>query len=437
MTYHQTWDLDKASKSVAGNQGIVARVIRRADGAVGALKVLKVVDRNSTERTKRFEMEIAALRHLNCSNVPRVLEDGKDENGAPYFISEWNPGLTLQGFVSGQPQTLEKALDICSQLVNILEQVHAQKVVHRDIKPDNMILNCDGRLSLVDFGIAWFSRQDPISELTEVHGTRLGNFFLVLPEFYGNQDKRDHRSDLTFAVGILFFLLAGVKPVQLREAGVRPPHRTDMASRFRSDAMADQRWPLVQSIFDVGFSINPDHRYQSAVELQAALRRVINFSNGTQLSADTRLREALASHHAVRVAVDEQIDEIEQNLMSAMVEVASGVGAIAKEHGFTGPVNQSAVDRPGEVVSVLWQFKRVDHNEPNVFYRIRACLVAEKKSNVELRLTAAHPHISTLDNLYYTGRSTDVAGLILAGKQQAAQIVADALDDLTSKFPAR
>jgi serine/threonine protein kinase len=437
MTYRQTWDIDKTSKSIAGNQGVVACVIRRTDGVLGALKVLKTADLCKTERTKRFQMEIAALKHLGCPGVPRILEDGYAESGAPYFIAEWMQGETLQRYVSGNALALESALAICDQLINILEQVHAQEVVHRDIKPDNMILSRDGRLSLVDFGIAWFNQQDLESELTEVHGTRLGNFFLILPEFYGSQDKRDHRSDLTFAVGILFYMLTGAKPVQLRDAGVRPPHRTAAASKFRDDAVADPRWPLVQSIFDVGFSINPDRRYQTAAELRAALHRVINFSNSNQLSADTRLREALASHHAARVTMDEQIDEIEQDLLGAVVEIASGVGAIAREHGFDGPVNQSAVDRPGEVVSVLWQFKRIDHNEPKIFYRVTARLVGEEKNSVELRLTAVHREISTLDNLYYTGRSADVAGLILAGKQQAPQIVADVLIDLTSKFPMR
>jgi len=104
--------------------------------------------------------EVSSLEAVAGNGVPRVLEHNMNsagQRGTPlYVITEWVEGMTLSRYVSGKPRPIEEALRLTRELASILSRCHSVKVYHRDIKPDNVIVDPDlAGLTLVDFGIAW------------------------------------------------------------------------------------------------------------------------------------------------------------------------------------------------------------------------------------------------------------------------------------------
>ena len=140
---------------------------------------MRPVDAQRTERVSRFRTEVEVLRHLAVAGVPRVLAAGESVNGIPYLISEWIDGKTLTHTVNGRGMPLHTSVVITLQLANLLLDIHAKDVVHRDIKPDNLMIDQHQRLWLVDFGLSWLSGPED-EQLTSVAGSRIGNHFLVL-----------------------------------------------------------------------------------------------------------------------------------------------------------------------------------------------------------------------------------------------------------------
>ena len=432
MSWTQEWRIDSSSRIQHGNQGSVVRVFDCTERQ-GALKRMKPVDLERSERLARFTAEAAILEKLNIPGVPRVLERGVDDEGAPYFISEWVEGRTLTNVVNGRPQPLHHAIDVCQQLVHLLEAVHAQGVVHRDIKPDNLLVSEKGKLWLVDFGISW-NNNAVDQQLTEAAGSRIGNYFLTLPEHLENAEKRDLRSDLTQAVGILFYLLTGRKPSQLRNSFLHAPHeREPEASELRARIEGTQLTALL-SLFDVGFAQTLPHRFQCAEQLlfrlvQLGQRQAQESSRGDQLSL------AKASYLAARQAIDASIDEIEAKLVTAVKTVSSRVAAVAAREGFEGPhPTATQVVRPGREVATLWKMCQKGHGEPCIFYKLRACLVGTRQEILELRLTAQHSPVSTVDKMYFQVPAADITGFVSAAEKIADEILGDAIRDLTRRI---
>lgn len=433
MTWRQQWAPDISAGTRTGNQGTIRKVISQA-GQFGALKLMNSQDVLRTERVARFDAETLALQHLDVFNVPKILEAGKESSGAPYFICEWVEGKTLQNFVSGSPQPLKLALKLSLQLAKILAAVHAQNVVHRDIKPDNLIVCQDGTLWLVDFGISWLDTKSGDQNLTILNDSRMGNHFLALPEFVGRDEKRDPRSDVTQAVGILFFLLTGAKPSQLRDAYLRPPHKGLLAEKFLPANTANPSWYKVLTIFDIGFAQTLTHRFQTAQQLYEHLDAVEDPVTVRE-EASPALAAARMRFETARMAIASQIDEVESNMLYALNQIATSVDSVAAAEGFNGPSkNACLVERPGYEIAVLWSMNHIRNNEPRIFYKLRACLFGEDNNRVELRLTAQHKNISTLDKRYYETFATDTTGFVTAGEACAREIFIDALEDLTRKY---
>lgn len=142
--------------------------------------------------------------------------------------------------------------------------------MHRDIKPGNIIFrgNILGDIVLVDFGMSY--HEEASANVTPT-GEEVGNRFLHLPELACESSlKRDPRSDVTFCGGILFFLLTGVRPVQLSDQDGRMPHqRLDAVSKLASHAGLDTDHLL--ALFDRAFDFRIDHRFQDAGALADAI----------------------------------------------------------------------------------------------------------------------------------------------------------------------
>lgn len=142
-----------------------------------SIKVLKEQFVHDEAFTRRFQREAEAVSRLSHPNIVRFYDVGK-ENGVPYIVMEYVEGESLKEKISRHaPLPVEEAVRIAMQICDALAYAHSQQIVHRDIKPHNVLLTTDGQVKVTDFGIAQAS-----SEATITHGTVLGSVHYCSPE---------------------------------------------------------------------------------------------------------------------------------------------------------------------------------------------------------------------------------------------------------------
>ncbi len=232
--------------------------------------------------------EVAALRMLAGHGTPRVLEskvDSWEEEGTPlYVIMQWVDGPTLSQHLASGPRPRDEAITIACQLAEILERCHDVGIQHRDLKPDNIILD-HGDVNnpvVVDFGMSW-SRTDEEQARgfnTPAH-QELGNRFLRLPEHAPGAPRHDFRSDVTMLIGILFFLLTGKAPRVLVDERGRLPHERPAA--IPVEVERHPLWQLIRRTFRVGFQQEIDLRFASAKQLKDLLSTPLKVTERSEL----------------------------------------------------------------------------------------------------------------------------------------------------------
>ena len=202
----------------AGGMGVVYRAhdeVLRRDVAV---KVLPAAASADPDRLRRFEQEARAASSLNHPNILAIYDFGEHE-GSPYVVTELLEGRTLREQMGGRALPVRKAVEYGIQIARGLSAAHEKGIVHRDLKPENLFVTNDGRVKILDFGIAKLVRPSGVEEgagettaqtQTEA-GAILGTSGYMSPEQIRGE-KVDHRSDL-FALGcVLYEMLSGRRP---------------------------------------------------------------------------------------------------------------------------------------------------------------------------------------------------------------------------------
>src|SRR5499427_4494401 len=144
----------------AGGMGEVYRARDPRLGRDVAIKVLPASFSKDADRLKRFEQEARAAGVLNHPNVTIVYDIGTHD-AAPYVVQELLEGETLRAELAGGRLSLRKAIDYAIQIAQGLAAAHEKGIIHRDLKPENLFVTKDGRVKLLDFGLA---------KLTQVEG---------------------------------------------------------------------------------------------------------------------------------------------------------------------------------------------------------------------------------------------------------------------------
>ncbi len=195
--------------------GGMGEVYRARDSRLGrevALKVLPPDRLGDAERRKRFLQEARAASALNHPNVV-TFYDLADARGETVLVMEYVPGKTLDDVIPPKGLPLKSAVDYAVQIVDGLAAAHAVGIVHRDLKPANVIVGGNGKVKLLDFGLAKLREpvdQDSDAVLTHT-GVVLGTFAYMSPE-QAKGDSVDARSDI-FSFGCLLYeMLTGERP---------------------------------------------------------------------------------------------------------------------------------------------------------------------------------------------------------------------------------
>ena len=211
----------------AGGMGEVYRAVDTRLGRAVAVKVLSAHRANDPDRLKRFEQEARAAGVLNHPNITAVHDFGTNPgDGSPYIVTELLEGETLRSRMSTGPIPVRKALDWAVQLAKGLAAAHEKGIVHRDLKPENIFLTKDGRVKILDFGLAKLKVEKDEGGQTDLRtisgatepGVVLGTMGYMSPEQVRGKPA-DRRSDI-FAFGtILYEMLAGQRAFRGDSAG--------------------------------------------------------------------------------------------------------------------------------------------------------------------------------------------------------------------------
>ncbi|MBU8901479.1 MAG: protein kinase [Victivallales bacterium] len=202
-------NLDVIKKLGTGSTGIVFQV--KKNNANYALKILRsdlAPEMNQLQRGGRFLSEAKILSNIKHSNIVEIYDYGFSDNYMPYILMEFINGKPLTKIIKKNSINLKERLKIFVQICKAIQFIHKNKVLHRDIKPGNIMISDDLTVKLTDFGLAHIiDMHNPISEI-KISGSPA----YMSPEAFSETDTIDHHSDI-FSLGILGYeLFTGEKP---------------------------------------------------------------------------------------------------------------------------------------------------------------------------------------------------------------------------------
>ena len=248
---------------------------------------------HADDELRRFEQEARAAGSLNHPNVLTVHDVGTHE-GNPYIVSELLEGGTLREELEGARFTVEESIDYAAQMADGLAAAHEKGIVHRDLKPENLFITREGRLKILDFGIAKLvatersSPEQKSPEQTQA-GAILGTMGYMSPEqMHG--EHADHRSDIFSAGVIVYEMLSGKRAFKASSSvetayailNENPPE----LSEHVPDDLQSVVWRCLEK--------KPEERFQSARELGLQLRKISSsVSNGSETRASSEAQKGM------------------------------------------------------------------------------------------------------------------------------------------------
>jgi serine/threonine-protein kinase len=261
-----------------------------------ALKVLFPEFSSDRSFVERFRREARSAAALNHPNVVSVYDTG-EEDGTYFIVMEYVEGRTLRDIIRSEgPLLAQRAADIGADIAAALAFAHRNGVIHRDVKPGNVLIDRSGRVKVTDFGIA--RAGDTQENLTQT-GAVMGTATYFSPE-QAQGGPIDPRSDV-YSLGVVLYEMvtgrppfSGDSPVAIAYQHVR--ETAPAASSLNPDVPAD-----LEACIRKALAKNPVNRYQSAEELRADLAR---FSQGQRVLAEPVLVPPVADATVVSPAAD-------------------------------------------------------------------------------------------------------------------------------------
>ncbi len=346
----------------AGAMGLVYRARDERLGRQVALKFLPSHLSTQSEAQQRFLLEARAAAALDHPNICTVHEIGTTADGQLFIAMPLYEGETLQARLERAPLSLREALDITLQVATGLAKAHDHSVVHRDVKPSNIMLLPDGTVKVLDFGVARVAD----TMLTNPGTAFAGTVAYMSPE-QGRGEPTDARTDIWSLGVVLYEILAGTRPF-----------RGENTQALLASVVSTQPSPLSQIRAELPVEIDavvakalakdPRHRYQSMSAMAAELERLTTWEDAPpkQPAPDGERRRA-----AVLVSVIADYSTLLEQLappdFHALIgQVRSTAAEVVRKHG--GVLNQASED---ELVSL---FGVPASHEDDVLRAVRASL---------------------------------------------------------------
>jgi len=259
--------------------GAMGEVFRARDERLDryvALKLVRPASSDNPDHLRRFELEARAAAALNHPNILAIYDVGL-EGGVPYIVSELLEGKNLRQRLNEGPIPMRAAADYALQIAQGLTAAHDRLIVHRDLKPENLFLTNDGRIKILDFGVA--KLLSPLAEdghslesMTTVtkQGTIVGTYAYMSPEQLRGKTV-DHRSDIFSFGAILYEMVSGCRAFhgETQVDTMTAVLREEPANSEMEKAAIP---PGYQDIVRHCLEKDPENRFQSAKDLVFALQ---------------------------------------------------------------------------------------------------------------------------------------------------------------------
>ena len=311
----------------AGGMGEVYRARDTQLGRDVAIKVLPPAFSLDEDRLRRFEQEACAAGALNHPNI-LIVHDISAHNGAPYVVSELLEGETLRKRIGGTALGQRRAIDYALQIAHGLAAAHEKGIIHRDLKPDNIFITNDGRLKILDFGLAKLTQLDGNQAQTDIPTRRvdtdpavvMGTVGYMSPEQLKGQAV-DQRTDIFSFGAILYEMLSGRRAFHGGSAAETmsailkedPPELSDTNKSVS---------PALERLVNHCLEKSPEVRFYSARDVAFALEAL---SGSTPISSQTMTMPAVAPRRWTRRELT--LASVAAAGIVAAVALAVGLGA--------------------------------------------------------------------------------------------------------------
>ncbi len=297
----------------AGGMGEVYRAKDPRLGREVAVKVLPGSFSTDRDRLRRFEQEARAAGILNHPNVTAVYDIGQ-RDGSPYVVTELLEGETLRSHFAGGPLAPRRAIDYAVQIAHGLAAAHEKSIIHRDLKPENLFVTRDGRVKILDFGLAKLTQTEsggpqtnlPTATAGTEPGVVLGTLGYMSPEQVRGKHA-DARSDIFSFGAVLYEMLSGRKAFHGDSAA------DTMSAILREDPpdlSATNRLipPALDRIVRHCLEKNPEARFHSAHDLAFDLQALSGVQAGEiqaspSITRRPKLTAALVATSAVALCL--------------------------------------------------------------------------------------------------------------------------------------
>ncbi|MBI3697184.1 MAG: protein kinase, partial [Acidobacteria bacterium] len=258
----------------AGGMGEVYRAWDEHLARDVAIKVLRAGTLADEAARRRFRTEAQALSKLNHPSIETV-HDFDTQEGVDFLVMEFVPGVSLDERLAAESLPQKEITRLGTQLAEALAAAHEQGVVHRDLKPGNLRVTPDGRLKVLDFGLAKLLQPEtqmaPTKSVTETRA--MAGTLPYMPPEQLRAEKVDARSDIWAAGAVLYEMASGQRPFR-EEVAVRLVdailHQAPIPPRTVNGRIS----PELERIILKCLEKDPENRYQSAKELGVDLRRL-------------------------------------------------------------------------------------------------------------------------------------------------------------------
>lgn len=242
-----------------GGMAVVYRAIDAVLDREVALKFLNAESSANADLREMFQREARSVAQLNHANIVTVYDFGTYA-GRAFLAMEFVEGVTVDQLVQSEGRLgVVEALRITSQVLQALEYAHARKIIHRDVKPSNMMRSTAGVVKLMDFGLAKSIAQGDKASL--IAGTPA---YMPPEQLYGR--RVDHRADLYATAASLYEMLSGRLPFASMDRSAPPP-----PLRAQHPEVPE----VIERLITRGLAVDPEQRMPSAGEFAASLQRVL------------------------------------------------------------------------------------------------------------------------------------------------------------------
>jgi serine/threonine protein kinase/dipeptidyl aminopeptidase/acylaminoacyl peptidase len=289
----------------AGGMGEVYRARDTRLGREVAIKVLPESLANDADRLRRFEQEARTIAALNHPNILGIHDIGTHD-GAPFLVSELLEGQTLREKLESGPLPVRRAIEYALGIATGLAAAHEKGIVHRDLKPENVFITRDGRVKVLDFGLAKLVRPEESHETVAtlaspatLPGTVMGTVGYMSPEQVKG-GASDARSDIFSFGAVLYEMLSG------KRAFKRDTSAETMTAILREEPaeLSDTGWqgpPALQRILVRCLEKNVERRFQSASDLAFAIESLSGSSSGSSAASTSAVTRSIEAPKARRM----------------------------------------------------------------------------------------------------------------------------------------